>query len=128
VGRLIDIFSRSYVATSGRYDTWIRCAIDHAATNLSIFSSEWLQDSTVAHGFHRDQRDNGYLAFAETGAAGLAGFPGCCRRSVLRTFFSLHAPAVKFRLFGPVIFSIWCGELFSYSLPTLTPIGATIII
>src|SRR5437867_11445345 len=113
VGRLIDIFSDPNVATSGRYDTWIRVlSIMRDQPQYLLFGIGY-KTLPVTRLFHGEIiTDNGYLSLLlETGVAGLAGFL-LLSRSVLRTFFSLARAGSEIPAFwSTVIFSIWCGEL-----------------
>ena len=113
VGRLIDIFSDPNVATSGRYDTWIRVlSIMRDQPQYLLFGVGY-KTLPVTRLFHGEIiTDNGYLSLLlETGVAGLAGFL-LLSRSVLRTFFSLARAGSEIPAFwSTVIFSIWCGEL-----------------
>ena len=113
VGRLIDIFSDPNVATSGRYDTWIRVlSIMREQPQYLLFGIGY-KTLPVTRLFHGEIiTDNGYLSLLlETGVTGLAGFL-LLSRSVLKTFFSLARAGSEIPAFwSTVIFSIWCGEL-----------------
>jgi hypothetical protein len=113
VGRLIEMFSDPNVATSGRYETWLRVlSIMREQPQYLLFGIGY-KTLPVTRLFHGEIiTDNGYLSLLlETGVAGLAGFL-VLSRSVLKTFFRLaragrEAPA----FWSSVVFSIWCGEL-----------------
>ena len=113
VGRLVDIFSDPNVATSGRFDTWIRVlSIMREHPQYLIFGIGY-KTLPVTRLFHGEIiTDNGYLSLLlETGISGLAGFL-ILSHSILKTFFRL-ANSVNDHLafWSAVLFSIWCGEL-----------------
>ena len=113
VGRLINIFSDPNVATSGRYDTWIRVlSIMREHPHYLIFGIGY-KTLPVTRLFHGEIiTDNGYLALLlETGVAGLGGFI-LFSQSILRTFLRLARAGTGAQSFwAAVLFSIWCGEL-----------------
>ena len=113
VGRLINIFSDPNVATSGRYDTWIRVlSIMREHPHYLIFGIGY-KTLPVTRLFHGEIiADNGYLSLLlETGVAGLGGFI-LFSQSILRTFLRLARAGTGAQSFwAAVLFSIWCGEL-----------------
>ena len=113
VGRLIDIFADPNVATSGRFETWIRVlSIMREHPQYLIFGIGY-KTLPLTRLFHDEIiTDNGYLSLLlETGIAGLAGFL-ILSGSVLRTFFRLaHTVGEVPAFWSTVLFSIWCGEM-----------------
>ena len=113
VGRLVDIFSDPNVATSGRFDTWIRVlSIMREHPRYLIFGIGY-KTLPVTRLFHGEIiTDNGYLSLLlETGVSGLAGFL-IFSYSILHTFFRLARSVNNHLAFwSAVLFSIWCGEL-----------------
>src|SRR5215831_366081 len=113
VGRLIDIFSDPNVATSGRFDTWIRVlSIMREHPQYLIFGIGY-KTFPVTRLFHGEIIiDNGYLSLLlETGISGLAGLL-IFSHSILKTFLRLARSADdRVAFWSAVLFSIWCGEL-----------------
>jgi hypothetical protein len=113
LGRLIDIFSDPNVATSGRYETWIRVlAILRENPQYLVFGIGY-KTLPVTRLFHSEIiTDNGYLSLLlETGVIGLTGFI-VWSAAVLRTFYNLARRGMGFPSFwAAVLFSFWCGEL-----------------
>ena len=113
VGRLIDIFSDPNVATSGRFDTWIRVlSIMREHPQYLIFGIGY-KTLPVTRLFHGEIiTDNGYLSLLlETGISGLAGLL-IFSYSILKTFLRLARSADdRLAFWSAVLFSIWCGEL-----------------
>jgi hypothetical protein len=113
VGLLTDIFADPNVATSGRFDTWIRVfSIMREHPQYLIFGIGY-KTLPVTRLFHGEIiTDNGYLSLLlETGVSGLAGF-SMFSYSILKTFFRLaHSASERLAFWSAVLFSIWCGEL-----------------
>src|SRR5262245_35587139 len=113
VGRLADIFSDPNVATSGRFDTWIRVlSIIRGHPQYLIFGIGY-KTLPVTRLFHGEIiTDNGYLSLLlETGISGLCGFL-ILSLSILKTFFTLARTASALTAFwSGILYSLWCGEL-----------------
>jgi O-antigen ligase len=113
VGRLGDIFTDPNVATSGRFDTWLRVlSIMRDHPQYLIFGIGY-KTLPVTRLFHEEIiTDNGYLSLLlETGIFGLAGFL-ILSRAILTTFSKLARSTAEVPAFwSAVLFSAWCGEL-----------------
>ena len=113
LGRLVDIFNDPNVATSGRFDTWIRVLSIMREQPQYLFFGIGYKTLPVTRLFRSEIiTDNGYLSLLlETGVVGLAGFL-FLSSAILRTFFRLaHAASEVPAFWATVVFAIWCGEL-----------------
>lgn len=113
LGRMVELFNDPNLATSGRFDTWMRViAIMRDEPQFLLFGVGY-KSLPVTRLFQSEIiTDNGYLSLLlETGVIGLAGFI-FLSFAILKTFLDFAR-----RRSGPVAFwsivlvSIWCGEL-----------------
>ncbi len=112
VAYLVQLFADPNLASSGRFDTWLRIISliqDHPQYLVFGVGYKTLPYTRL---FHESLiPDNGYLSLLlETGIVGLGGFL-IFTASVLKTFMGI---ALKNRgslsFFSAFLFSFWCGE------------------
>jgi len=111
--RLTDIFSDPNLATSGRFDTWIRVLTIIGDHPQYLAFGVGYKTLTFTRLFHDEIiTDNGYLSLLlETGVVGLVGFL-VFSAAILRTFSKLsRSKDESLAFWSALVVSLWCGEL-----------------